>query len=404
MGFLFKDDLHDRFGTWPLAYSRYGGADIGELQAIARAVGDGDDGAFHAAWSKAAEALEREAEQALAKSRRDEARELLLKASCFHSISYRLLFGKPVDPRVLAAHHRQVAAFDRAMSLADPPVAGFEIPFEGGSLPAYFIPAAGHAGEVRPLLILTNGYDATITDMFDASASAALHRGYHCLLFDGPGQGSLLIDRGITLRPDWKTMIRAVVDAARGMPRVDPDRIALSGWSLGGYLAPRAASGEPRLAACIADPGQLSIAEGFRKNAVTLGATPVAARNLGELDQGTIDEMAKIIESNRPLHWSIVQRGFWVNGVDTLRDYLRSVERFTLVDRAERIACPTLITRASNDPIADTAETLFAKLTCRKALIRFTAADGADGHCEMRNRSLLNRRVLDWLDDIFATA
>jgi hypothetical protein len=31
--------------------------------------------------------------------------------------------------------------------------------------------------------------------------------------------------------------------------------------------------------------------------------------------------------------------------------------------------------------------------------MRFTAAEGADGHCEMANRSLLNRRVLDWLDE-----
>jgi len=34
-------------------------------------------------------------------------------------------------------------------------------------------------------------------------------------------------------------------------------------------------------------------------------------------------------------------------------------------------------------------------------LMHFTAAEGADGHCEMGNRSLLNRRVLDWLDEQF---
>ena len=50
-------------------------------------------------------------------------------------------------------------------------------------------------------------------------------------------------------------MIRPVVDFALTLPEVDPDRIALYGWSLGGYLALRGASGEPRLAACVADPG-----------------------------------------------------------------------------------------------------------------------------------------------------
>jgi hypothetical protein len=49
MGLLFKDDFHDEFGTWPIAYIPYGGADFGEIQAVARAVGDGDHSAFYEA-------------------------------------------------------------------------------------------------------------------------------------------------------------------------------------------------------------------------------------------------------------------------------------------------------------------------------------------------------------------
>jgi dienelactone hydrolase len=41
---------------------------------------------------------------------------------------------------------------------------------------------------------------------------------------------------------------------------VDPKRIVLVGRSFGGLLAPRGASGEPRLAAMIVDPGQYDIA------------------------------------------------------------------------------------------------------------------------------------------------
>ena len=40
MGLLFHDHLHDEFGTWPLAYIPYGGADFGEIAAVARQVGD----------------------------------------------------------------------------------------------------------------------------------------------------------------------------------------------------------------------------------------------------------------------------------------------------------------------------------------------------------------------------
>ena len=68
----------------------------------------------------------------------------------------------------------------------------------------------------------------------------------------------------LPLRPDWETVVQAVVDFALTLPQVHPEKLVISGWSLGGYLAPRAASGEPRLAACIADPGQWALADSFR--------------------------------------------------------------------------------------------------------------------------------------------
>ena len=54
-------------------------------------------------------------------------------------------------------------------------------------------------------------------------------------------------------------MITPVVDAALAIDLVDPDRIVYQPWSLGGYLAPRAAAFEHRLAAIVADPGQIDV-------------------------------------------------------------------------------------------------------------------------------------------------
>ena len=42
-------------------------------------------------------------------------------------------------------------------------------------------------------------------------------------------------------------------------------------------------------------------------------------------------------------------------------------------------------------------------MMCPKKLVRFTAAEGAGDHCEMMNRSLVNRTVFDWLDETLAT-
>jgi alpha-beta hydrolase superfamily lysophospholipase len=393
MGLLFESVFHDDFGTWPLGYIPYGGADFGEVAAVAKAVGNGDDGAFYDAFVAAADRMAAEAESTLAKGHASSARALYLRASAFYATAYHPIYGKPVDARLLAAFKKQVAAFDHGLALGKHPVTPMRIPFERASMDAYLIPAVGRERETRPLLILTNGYDATITDMYFASAVAASQRGYHVLMFDGPGQGEMLYVQGVPMRGDWESVISRVVDFALTLPNVDPKKIALSGWSLGGYLAPRGASGEPRLAALIADPGHWGPAGSVR------GFLAKALPGVTELTPSVLQQIQGRIEQNRAQRWQIVQRGFWVHGVDGLEGYLHALEPFTMEGRAELIRCPTLLTSAENDALGGTAQAFYDKLRCPKTLIRFTAAEGAGEHCEMHNRSLFNRRALDWLDE-----
>lgn len=402
MSMLFRNALHEDFGSWPIAYISYGGADFGEIRAVAEAVGDGDDAAFHAAWIAAGDRLKGEAETALSRGHKGSARELYLRASVFYATSYHPLYGAPVDARLLSAFRKQTDALEKGLALSAPAIEPLAIALGETAMPGYFIPAQGLEHEVRPLVIFNNGYDCTVTDTYFASAVAASRRGYHSLLFDGPGQGAMLYEHNVPLRPDWDVVIRAVVDFAVNYPLVDPDRIALSGWSLGGLLAPRGAAGEPRIAALIADPGTWSIADGFRRIVIQKFGLPAeAAADLGALDQEVIDGMDAFVRASPVLNWKIVQRGFWVHGVDDLRSYLASAELFTMRGHAERIRCPTLITQAENDILSSDAALYMDALRCPKTLLRFTAAEGADGHCEMKNRSLLNRRVLDWLDEQF---
>ena len=402
MGFFFKDDLQDAL-TWAAGYIPYGGADLGEVKAVAETVGDGDAGAFNKAWVEAGDRLVERARAALAAGKRTSARDAFMRASCHYASSYRPLFGKSVDPRLLVAFGKQIAAFNEGFALFDPPVLPLRIPFDGQSMPAYFLPAQRRAKEVRPLMILTNGYDATVTDMYFASAVAASQRGYHCLFFDGPGQGEMLFEHDVHIRPDWENVIAPVVDFALQFSEVDPKRIALMGWSFGGYLAPRAVSGDRRIAACIADPGLFGGPELLRPMLQRLGASPEAVRDLGNVDDVILEKLEQMQQQDRHLRWTISQRAFWVHGVDTLRQYVAEIQSYSLDGRVEAIACPTLITAAENDPIAATSQKLFEALQCPKTLIGFTAAEGAGTHVEAFNRSLLNARVYDWLDDTFAT-
>ena len=218
MGQIFKDEQLNEFGCWALAYIPYGGADFGQIAAVAKEVDEGDDSAFYEAWVSAGDRLVGEAETALADGHQESARELFLRASCFYGLSYRPLYGEPVDPRLTAAFQAQICAFDRGLALLATPVPPLRIPFERTTLPAYLVPATGHENETRPLLILNNGYDASVTDLYFASAVAASRRGYHCLIFDGPGQGEMLIQQGVHLRPDWETVIGPVLDFALTLP------------------------------------------------------------------------------------------------------------------------------------------------------------------------------------------
>lgn len=396
-GALFSDPFHEEFGTWIWGYTPSGGGDHGEVAAVAAAVGDGDDGAFFDAWVSAGDRLRAEADAAAARGRQS-ASDLYLRASAFYASAYHPLFGDPVDPRLLEGFRRQISAFDAGLALRG--VQPASVALGDARIPVYLIPAVGHEDEVRPLLILVNGYDATVTDSYFASAVAALQRGYHCLLFDGPGQGAVLFEQGVPMRPDWEVVVSAVIDHALTSPLVDPDRIVVSGWSLGGYLAPRAASGDSRIAACIADPGQWDLGAGLAGFARQLGATEDEAANLLTLDDSVLDRLMGVIESNRKLRWSIIQRGFWVNGVSDLRSFLAKSAEYR-IDDVDAIRCPVLLTQAEGDPIA-AAVPAFAAALHDATVLELTAAEGAGGHCSMRNRSLLNRRVLDWLDDTLA--
>ncbi len=99
---------------------------------------------------------------------------------------------------------------------------------------------------------------------------------------------------------------------------------------------------------------------------------------------------------------SVAKRGFWVNDANDLQKYLQHIAAFTIEGREELIRCPTLLTMAEADPLAAGVPSFLDALQCPKTLIRFGVAGGAGDHCKMMNRSLLNRRSLDWLDKALA--
>jgi pimeloyl-ACP methyl ester carboxylesterase len=279
-----------------------------------------------------------------------------------------------------------------------PPVEPVEIPYEGTTLPGYFC-QADDSGRPRPTLIVTNGYDSTINELY-LDFAAVLPRGYNLLLYDGPGQGRVLIKQGLVMRPDWENVVRPVVDYALTRREVDPEKIAIMGISLGGYLAPRAASSEHRLAACIADPGLWDMLEAAKARFSALPKDVL--EKFPDVDPEVLEPIVEHIQQTPALRWAIIQRGFWVQGVDSLSEYLKISEDYSLKEVVGQIRCPTLLTWAESDPLSWNAELIYDRLRSQKELVRFYDAEGAGDHCETKARPLFHQRAFDWLDETLA--
>jgi alpha-beta hydrolase superfamily lysophospholipase len=394
--FAVSDEFFDGQTLRAASAALFGGADIGECIAIARRVKKADLDSWHAEWSAAAEKAYALGEEAETAGQGETARVAFLKACTYFRTSGLVYLASPVDPRLPESIARQRDAFRRAIPHLSAIVEPVEIPFEGITLPGYHYRVADD-GRQRATVILVDGYDGTVEELYFGNAQAALDRGYDVLAFDGPGQGSVLIEQGVPLRPDWENVLPAVVDWVVGQPTTDPTRIAVIGWSLGGFLAPRGASGERRLAACVADANFYDMFD------MALSRMPAMVR--GEIPDGNRVAVATVqtmldATMRRPTEGWTFRRGLYVHGVDTAMDYIRDMRGYTLKGYAEQIACPTLICRGESDEVSQSASLTFDALTAPKEFIEFRDADGAGGHCELGARQVYLARAYGWLDGI----
>ena len=400
---MFDDPLHDEFGTWILGFAPYGGGDVGEVEQLATLVKAGDDDSFFAEFSAWAHRLIEEGDAAAAAGHRTTARNCYLRAAAYLGVGFHVLYGTPVDPRLVDAFHLQEATFEKYMELLAVPGEALSIPYEDTHIPGWLVRNPRRPNDRLPTILVSGGWDSTMVENHIAMGIAALERDYHVLLHDGPGQGKLLIDEGRPLRFDWEKVVTPVVDAALAIDVVDPDGLVYQPWSLGGYMAPRVAAFEHRFAAVVADPGQLDvggkIVGGFRM----MGLTDEQEARLPELDPDFAVGALAVIQSNRNLNWALCRRAFWTNDAADLQALVRELWRWKLgPEQLAGISTPMLVTSAEGDRASTDSQALFDGLPGPKTRLEFTAAEGAAQHCEMLNRSLANRRILDWIDDTLA--
>jgi dipeptidyl aminopeptidase/acylaminoacyl peptidase len=370
-------DFHLQYA---LSYAPGGAAEIGECFAAVQEVGGYDVDAWRVGWARIAHTISELAREDEANGRLKSARLGYLRSWNYFYQSQ--CFISPGTDDCFAAHQRTLEQYERAARLPGPEFRRVWVPFDGGDLPAWFFPA--HSPQPAPTLIMLTGTDGLSEQLYYfAGGTKAADRGWNLLCVDGPGQiGAKYFNRSQAFRPDYETVIKAVIDRMAALPEVDLDRLALIGFSLGGYLAPRAASGEPRIKALIVDP-------------------PVT--NFHDL---IWPAMERLQAHGGPIGDAAAALFRWIFGMNDLDEVKASLHDYNLDERVEQIRCPTLVLMSEGDDDIYHAqgESFFQRLTVKdKSMRRFSAAEGADAHCQINNWTLLHQVLFDWLETAVPT-
>lgn len=374
------DHFHDNF-TWSNAMlvtkgmAPYGAVAMGEIDVIGERLRQrpDDKDAWWQEWSAMARRLEQHADKSAAEGKQMTAGNYYIRAG-----NYYFTADRPVPPGDLKLdlYRKALRCFHAGFERRYPQIERVEVPYEGASLPAYFMKASGVPAKA-PTMVVFDGLDNCKEMSVLFAGLEFTKRGYHTLAIDGPGQGEALRLRKIHSRYDYDIAGTAAYNYVAARPDVDAKRVGVMAYSFGGYYAPRIAAFEHRYAAC-----------------AVLGALAwdVHAKQL---------ERKRLIDSDPKKTSQSPFQLPWVLGVKDMDAAIEEVKRFTLAQCAGQITCPFLVTHGANDRLAtpEDAQKLYAAVGSKNKTIKIFAPDeGGAEHCHVDNRQVGVDYVADWME------
>jgi dipeptidyl aminopeptidase/acylaminoacyl peptidase len=364
---LFPGNYRWSYNAWAALAA---GGEFGDLGLILDRLREraGNDEVWYDAWTWLANLLERRAEENLAVGTKTSAAENYFLASLYHKIAEQ--FVPPADPLRLQSYGRSLGTFEKARLMSDHGIERVLVPYEGATLPAYFIPARNRLGQ-NPTVIFLCGLDTTKEISYLRVRDKLAARGISCLAIDTPGVGEALRIGKIYTRYDYEVPVSAAVDYLQSRSDVDPSRIGMIGSSLGGYYVARAAAFEPRLRAVVAWGANYDYHAVWHRRLTVGGAIAAPMFQL-----------------------------MYITGTDTMDAAMRHVEKFQVEPIGHRITCPFLVAHGKDDQqiSIDDARKMFNVIGSKdKELKIFAGEDGGAAHCQFDNHFPALLYVSDWL-------
>jgi dienelactone hydrolase len=357
------------------------GARIGEIEAMcaplqeaAKAPDAAGTTAFRQTWVSMADRLCELAAEDEARGRLLSAGEKLRRASSYLITAERLQAHDA--PGRLDLYRRELALFQRGSQLLRDPVQRVEIPYEGKTLSALYLPAEGlQPGQRAPLLLQLNGLDSTKEMKHLVGLPAWLaRRGVSSLVLDQPGTGEALRLHGLTARFDAEHWASRVMDWLQQRDDVDPQRIGCEGVSLGGYYCPRVVAMEPRFACGVAWGANHDWRDVQKRRLEKEGDFPV------------------------PHYWKHV---CWVWGARDIEHFMQIAEDVHLDGVVEKIRVPFLVTHGERDsqiPLKWAHRTYEQLVNSPKRELKiFTDREGGSQHASFDNSINAGHYIADWV-------
>jgi pimeloyl-ACP methyl ester carboxylesterase len=378
----FEHPDMDYYLSWMMGREIYDGSSHAELMATAQKIPNGDVQAWHSEWSALAQRVEAEAESALQKGDEETARKTFLRACTYHRGPLFIMGQK--HPDFYRHWQKMQACFRQAARLNHPLIEPIEVPFQEHTLSGYFW-KVDDSQSPRPTLIVVGGVETWAEDCYFMVGPAGPARGYNVITADLAGQG-MNPDKGLHFGARMEVTAKALVDYALSRPEVDPNRLALFGFSWGGHIAFKAARFDPRLKAMIANPPMPDV---FRA---------ALAQQKGHNRQDPI---------SRTAFDQIVWRfGLKIsfNPKDIAARFGKAWDYLTNGKVAvKKIACPALLLAGEGEAeitLKITRECLAQLPNPQKKMVIFTREQGGEAHCQVNNLALPNRVMFDWLDEV----
>lgn len=371
----------------------YGGATFGECYGVALGMREWNLEGWIASWDTLAREVEQQGDTALELGHTISAKESFLRATNYHHAAeyYAIIAG--ISHREFGM--RCADCFEKAIPLLTHHAEVLSIRADTHAYPCYFF-SPDSSGTPRPTVMLVSGIESCGEEQYFYGAISALRRGYNVLIFQGPGQTSMLrIEPGSHLRHDYEVPLQEALDYLETRTDVDHSRIALLGSGVGSYFAARAAVFDSRVKALMTNPPFVNIHRIFLA-LIGQRATKVdvSLSDIHELPESILRTDMKLFVLN-------MSRRF---GVQRLQELIHATKQYTAEDLLYRIHCPTLCVYGdyAYPELEDQAGMFIERLGAEeKRSVRIPSLHVADAHDHVGNIALLNQRVFDWLDEHF---